>query len=49
MKTRTTITIDKDLLKEIKLLAVKKEKNLSFYVEEGLKFILERESKNSSN
>lgn len=42
-KKKITISINKDIYKAIKLLAVNKESTFTHYVEEGLTLILERE------
>ena len=42
-KARLTVTIDKDVLKDIKLLAVKQEITLSKITEIAFKLLLEKE------
>lgn len=44
-KARLTVNINKELIKEFKLLAVEKNKTLGYFVEKGLKTILEDEKK----
>lgn len=45
MKSRLTVTIDKEILRKIKLLAVNKECTLSKLTENAFKQYLERDSK----
>jgi hypothetical protein len=45
MKSRLTVTIDKDILKNIKLLAVKQEITLSKLTENAFKLFIENEAK----
>ncbi|HFC9286546.1 hypothetical protein Q4457_05140 [Clostridium perfringens] len=45
MAERKTIntTVDKDLIKKIKILAIEKECNINDLIEEGLRIVLEKE------